>query len=52
MIPKIEAAFLRAPTRSIATGVISALNRDIKSQLGTTIPGGIQTGVRVWRPRR
>lgn len=25
-------------------GVISALNRDIRSQLGTTIPGGIQTG--------
>ncbi|PNH07229.1 Protease Do-like 8, chloroplastic [Tetrabaena socialis] len=25
------------------TGVVSALGRDIKSQLGTTIPGGIQT---------
>jgi S1-C subfamily serine protease len=26
-----------------AAGVISGLNRDIRSQLGSTIPGGIQT---------
>ncbi|KAG2444679.1 hypothetical protein HXX76_001423 [Chlamydomonas incerta] len=30
-------------SHTLTTGVISALNRDIKSQLGTTIPGGIQT---------
>ncbi|GLI70035.1 hypothetical protein VaNZ11_014773, partial [Volvox africanus] len=28
---------------TLTSGVISALNRDIRSQLGTTIPGGIQT---------
>lgn len=34
-------------------GVISALDRDIRSQLGTTIPGGIQTGeVKRLRPIR
>ncbi|KAG2495560.1 hypothetical protein HYH03_006160 [Edaphochlamys debaryana] len=30
-------------TLTLTSGVISALNRDIRSQLGTTIPGGIQT---------
>ncbi|WIA08671.1 hypothetical protein OEZ85_008098 [Tetradesmus obliquus] len=29
--------------RTLTTGVISGLNRDIRSQLGSTIPGGIQT---------
>ncbi|GIL44029.1 hypothetical protein Vafri_1601 [Volvox africanus] len=28
---------------TLTSGVVSALNRDIRSQLGTTIPGGIQT---------
>lgn len=28
---------------TLTSGVISALDRDIRSQLGTTIPGGIQT---------
>ncbi|KAG2449040.1 hypothetical protein HYH02_005791 [Chlamydomonas schloesseri] len=30
-------------SHTLTTGIVSALNRDIKSQLGTTIPGGIQT---------
>ncbi|KXZ45340.1 hypothetical protein GPECTOR_56g437 [Gonium pectorale] len=30
-------------TRTFTSGVISALDRDIRSPLGTTIPGGIQT---------
>eukprot|EP00878_Enallax_costatus_P041975 GHUV01048917.1.p1 GENE.GHUV01048917.1~~GHUV01048917.1.p1 ORF type:complete len:481 (+),score=112.06 GHUV01048917.1:376-1818(+) len=29
--------------KTLTTGVISGLNRDIRSQLGSTIPGGIQT---------
>jgi hypothetical protein len=31
------------PCCCAAAGVISGLNRDIRSQLGSTIPGGIQT---------